>query len=130
MSDAVENIDEYVSGLKVAELRDELKKRNQPTHGNKAALGQRLKEAMEEARGEGMDAPDANAEEEEEEDEGEGEATGEAGEGEAKGEGEEEAKDEEEGEGAKGEGEGEAAAAVSQEAEPQSEEATAEPSAE
>ena len=34
-----EEIGQFVAGLKLAELREELKKHNQPMHGNKAALG-------------------------------------------------------------------------------------------
>lgn len=56
-----EDIDSYVAGLKVTELREELKKLNQPHHGNKATLGQRLREALEKKREE------SNPEEEEEE---------------------------------------------------------------
>ena len=68
--------------LKVAELREELKKHNQPTHGNKAALGQRLQETLErdedgntEENAAAMEAEDGKegeavaAEEEEEEEE-------------------------------------------------------------
>ena len=71
-----EDIDNFVGGLKVAELREELKKMNLPYHGNKAALGQRLREAMERKREEGEEEEEeaettveAAAEEEEEEEE-------------------------------------------------------------
>ena len=78
----LEEIHQYVAGLKVAELREELKKHNQPTHGNKAALGQRLQETLErdedgntEENAAAMEAEDGKegeavaAEEEEEEEE-------------------------------------------------------------
>ena len=58
-----EAIRQYVAGLKVAGLREELKKHNQPTHGNKAALGQRLQETLEyEDGGAGEDAAAMEAE--------------------------------------------------------------------
>lgn len=42
----VEDIEKYVSQLKVIELREELKKRHLPYTGNKKDLAQRLGEAM------------------------------------------------------------------------------------
>jgi heterogeneous nuclear ribonucleoprotein U-like protein 1 len=48
-----DDIEGYVAGLKVTELREELKKLNQPHHGNKAALGQRLRETLERRKAEG-----------------------------------------------------------------------------
>ena len=48
-----DDIEGYVAGLKVTELREELKKLNQPLHGNKAALGQRLRETLERRKAEG-----------------------------------------------------------------------------
>ncbi len=41
-----DEVDQFVQGLKVTELRDELKKRGLTTAGNKAVLAQRLKTAM------------------------------------------------------------------------------------
>ena len=43
---AIENVDEFVSALKVVELREELKKRNLSYAGNKSALAQRFKEFL------------------------------------------------------------------------------------
>ena len=43
---AIENVDEFVSGLKVVELREELKRRNLSYAGNKSALAQRFKEFL------------------------------------------------------------------------------------
>ena len=47
-----EEVDQYIQGLKVTELRDELKKRGMSSAGLKAALVQRLKEAMLQDKGE------------------------------------------------------------------------------
>lgn len=43
---AIENVDEFVSALKVVELREELKRRNLSYAGNKSALAQRFKEFL------------------------------------------------------------------------------------
>ena len=42
----VENVEEYVSQLKVVELREELKKRHLSYAGNKKDLAQRLQDTM------------------------------------------------------------------------------------
>ena len=41
-----EEVEQFVQGLKVTELREELKKRGLSSAGNKAILAQRLKTAM------------------------------------------------------------------------------------
>ena len=41
-----EDVEQYVSQLKVVELREELKKRHLPYAGNKKELAQRLQESM------------------------------------------------------------------------------------
>ena len=61
-----DDIEGYVAGLKVTELREELKKLNQPLHGNKAALGQRLRETLEKRKAEGDQGEQEEKEEEEE----------------------------------------------------------------
>ena len=90
------DIEQYVAGLKVTELREELKKHNQPTHGNKAVLCQRLREAMEKSKGEEGEEglPIAAADEEEAAQEVEGEEV--AASSEVNGEGGEKAAEEEE----------------------------------
>ena len=42
----VEDVEQFVSQLKVVELREELKKRHLPYAGNKKDLAQRLQESM------------------------------------------------------------------------------------
>lgn len=45
MSDSI-NVEDFVAGLKVAELKEELKKRGQNVYGVKAVLAQRLLSVM------------------------------------------------------------------------------------
>ena len=53
-ADGSDNVERFVSGLKVVELRDELKKRGVTSYGVKSVLAERLVEAMKaETKGEG-----------------------------------------------------------------------------
>lgn len=53
-ADSSEDVERFVAGLKVVELRDELKKRGVTSYGVKSVLAERLVEAMKaEAKGDG-----------------------------------------------------------------------------
>lgn len=59
----IKNIEEFVSPLKVVELRDELRKRNLGTAGTKSVLAQRLQDYLLKEKEEGVVASSANGQE-------------------------------------------------------------------